>query len=145
MLSNEDQELEMPHSTHHPRSVSASSQALPDSAPVDWAGVLEDIGGDESLLRELIGTLVDFYPETLQGVRDALARNDLPAVSRGAHRLKGAVSNFGLGPAFEAARSLEESANASQLEATRAAFEIMERELERLSEKLQSYGRAPAP
>ena len=96
-------------------------------------------------MRELSETLLAFYPGALQEVRQSLGRNDLPAVSRGAHRLKGAVSNFGLGPAYAAARRLEDSANASQLEATRAAFAAVERELQFLSETLLSQGRTAAP
>src|SRR5262245_16380983 len=101
MLFHKGQEVDMLHSLNHPPSVSPDPGWQPETAPIDWTGVLDDLGGDEALLRELTETLLAFYPGALQEVRHSLNRNDLPAVSRGAHRLKGAVSNFGLGPAYD--------------------------------------------
>src|SRR5262245_102462 len=144
MLSHEGQKVEMQQSLKHLPSDSPDPGGQPETAPIDWTGVLDDLGGDEAHLRELSETLVAFYPGALQEMRHALGRTDLPAGSRGAHRLKGAVSNFGLGPAYDAARSLEEQARASQLDAARVAFDHLERELDRLSEMLQSHWGAGA-
>jgi HPt (histidine-containing phosphotransfer) domain-containing protein len=107
--------------------------------------VLEDIGGDEGLLRELVEAFVATYPETLQEIRQALGHDDLRTVSRAAHKLKGAVSNFGFGPAYDAARNLEEMALAARLAATRVTVTVVEQEFADLAEKLQAHFRAPAP
>ena len=69
---------------------------------IDWPTVIDDLGGDEALLQELIDVFVATYPETLNEARIGLARADLAGVARVAHKLKGSVGNFGFGPAWEA-------------------------------------------
>jgi HPt (histidine-containing phosphotransfer) domain-containing protein len=59
-------------------------------------------------------------------------------VARAAHKLVGSVGNFGFGPAYNAARTLEERAIASRLAATRAAFGDVVEEFEHLAERLLS-------
>ncbi len=115
---------------------------VPGTAAIDWGTVLEDMGGDESLLRELVDAFVVMYPGTLEEARQALYREDLRTVARVAHLLKGSVGNFGPGPAYEAALGLEEMALAARLEATRVTFQIVVREFEYLKLRLQAYFRA---
>ncbi|MGE5193127.1 MAG: Hpt domain-containing protein [Deltaproteobacteria bacterium] len=115
------------------------------AAAIDWGTVLEDLGGDESLLRELVEAFVAQYPAALEEIRQALYREDLGGVARAAHKLKGSVSNFGLGPAYEAAMGLEEMARAARLEATRVTLRIVEREFECLKVRLQAHLRASSP
>jgi HPt (histidine-containing phosphotransfer) domain-containing protein len=135
----------MPHPAQLAGSDPVGSPPTCDPSSIDWGTVLDDIGGDEELLRELVEAFVATYPETLQEIRQALSRDDLLAVSRGAHKLRGAVSNFGFGPAYDAARSLEEMAVAARLAATRVTATVVEREFASLAEKLQAHFRAPAP
>jgi HPt (histidine-containing phosphotransfer) domain-containing protein len=135
----------MSHLPHPPGTVPAGDLTVPDASPIDWGTVLEDIGGDEGLLRELVEAFVVTYPETLQEIRQALNRDDLRTISRAAHKLKGAVSNFGFGPAFEAARNLEEMALSARLAATRVTMAVVEQEFVSLAEKLQAHFRSPAP
>src|SRR5260221_11013877 len=58
-------------------------------------------------------------PKLIESMREAIRRGDVAALSRDAHTMKGALSNFGPGDALEAARSIEEAAHANDL--TRAA------------------------
>jgi HPt (histidine-containing phosphotransfer) domain-containing protein len=108
------------------------------AARIDWPAVLEDLGGDESLLCELIEMFVATYPVTVDEARQGLDRGDLASVARAAHKLVGSVGNFGFGPAYNAARTLEERAIASRLAATRAAFGDVVEEFEHLAERLLS-------
>lgn len=135
----------MPHSVPPPGTGPSGNPRAPVASPIDWGSVLEDIGGDEGLLRELVEAFVATYPETLQEIRQALGHDDLRTVSRAAHKLKGAVSNFGFGPAYDAARNLEEMALAARLAATRVTVTVVEQEFADLAEKLQAHFRAPAP
>jgi HPt (histidine-containing phosphotransfer) domain-containing protein len=118
------------------------AEASAEAWAVDWQNVLADIGGDMDLLRDLVDAFVATYPETLHEIYEALLRDDLRAISRAAHKLKGAVSNFGFGPAYDAARNLEEMAAASRLAATRVTVTVVEREFKLLAERLQSHFRA---
>jgi hypothetical protein len=110
-----------------------------EPANIDWSAVLDDLGGDEELLRELVEAFVVMYPSTLEEIRQALFREDLRAVACGAHKLKGSVSNFGLGPAYDAVLGLEEMARTARMEATRVTFQIAVREFECLKERLQAH------
>jgi HPt (histidine-containing phosphotransfer) domain-containing protein len=132
----------MQHYSHRPATDPAGEPPAPQTSAIDWQNVLADIGGDEGLLRDLVDAFVTTYPETLREICEALLRDDLRTISRAAHKLKGAVSNFGFGPAYDAARNLEEMAAASRLAATRVTFTVVEREFKILAEKLQSHFRA---
>jgi HPt (histidine-containing phosphotransfer) domain-containing protein len=131
----------MQHHSHRPSTVPEGAPPAAETSAIDWQNVLADIGGDEGLLRDLVDAFVATYPETLHEIYEALLRDDLRAISRAAHKLKGAVSNFGFGPAYDAARNLEEMAAASRLAATRVTFTVVEREFKLLAEKLQAHFR----
>jgi HPt (histidine-containing phosphotransfer) domain-containing protein len=108
---------------------------------IDWETVVDDLGGDEVLLQELIEVFVATYPETLKEARAWLGQGDLAAVARAAHKLKGTVGNFGFGPAWEASRALEAIAIEAKLAETRLAFAAAEREFAFLKERLLSRKR----
>ncbi len=108
---------------------------------IDWQTVIDDLGGDEALLQELIDVFIATYPETLNEARNALARADLPGVARVAHKLKGTVGNFGFGPAWEASRTLEATAKEARLAETRVTFTAAEREFAHLEVLLLSRKR----
>jgi HPt (histidine-containing phosphotransfer) domain-containing protein len=108
---------------------------------IDWQTVIDDLGGDEALLQELIDVFVATFPETLNEARTGLARGDLAGVARVAHKLKGTVGNFGLGPAWEASRTLEATAKEARLVETRVAFAAAEQEFAHLEVLLLSRKR----
>lgn len=118
-----------------------SNESVAGAWDVDWRTIIDDLGGDELLLEELIGVYLASLPETLDETRAAVARVDLPAVARAAHKLKGTVGNFGFGPAWKAARMLEETARAGNAAETTAAFEAAEQELAQLEERLKARTR----
>jgi HPt (histidine-containing phosphotransfer) domain-containing protein len=51
--------------------------------------------GDEDLLGELIDLFMDEAPGRIAGMRDAIAREDWPALSSWAHSLKGSCGSLG--------------------------------------------------
>ena len=86
---------------------------------------LEQAGGDECLLQELIQLLLDRAPGQLQRVRDAINHGDCQATARAAHLLKGSVSHFlnpeALGPLHE----LECSSKAGRMDDALEQFAIV--------------------
>lgn len=76
-------------------------------APFDRNTVLENLGGDESLLAEVSGIFIADWPENLARLRAAVAAGDAEAVRRAAHAVKGAAGNFSAERAVQAARTLE--------------------------------------
>ena len=82
-----------------------SSGALSE---VNLPELLDRVGGDSDLLREITTIFLEEYPQLLEDIRSAVARCDDHLLERSAHSLKGSVSNFGAESATAAAYSLEQ-------------------------------------
>jgi HPt (histidine-containing phosphotransfer) domain-containing protein len=92
---------------------------------LDRNQALEFVGGDARLLRELAQLFLDCYPAELAAVRTARDREDLPALARAAHAMKGSIRIFDAAT-FEAALRLETLAlrgDATQIAAACAGLE----------------------
>jgi len=85
----------------------AETAPAPPPPGFDWKAALDRVDGDMDLLRELATLFREESPVLLSEIRDALARQDGPAVQRAAHTLKGSVATFGAQEAFEAALQME--------------------------------------
>jgi len=72
----------------------------------------------------------------MQRIRKAVAARDCGALERTAHTLKGAVANFVVASATEAARRLEIMGREGDLSGAEAALEDLEREIARLQPAL---------
>jgi HPt (histidine-containing phosphotransfer) domain-containing protein len=62
-----------------------------------------------------VGLFLDDYPQSLEMIRDAVARGDQSGLERHAHSLKGSVSTFGAQEAFDAALALEKQGRTGDL------------------------------
>lgn len=78
--------------------------------PIDRNWVLEQIGGDENLLREIAAVFLIDSPDLRRQLAACLARQDFIALHGVAHCSKSAVGNFGSPLAVAAAVELEEAA-----------------------------------
>lgn len=74
---------------------------------LDLDSVLDRVGGDVDLLREIAGMFLEEYPVLLVEIAAAVHLKDPVRLERAAHSLKGAVSNFGAKTPTDAAFSLE--------------------------------------
>lgn len=80
---------------------------MPDTSAADppaWdrPALVDRIGGDEDLARELGALFVEGLPELIETVRLAVEQGDSVATDRAAHTLNGAAANVGA-EAFQAA------------------------------------------
>lgn len=98
------------------------------------ANALESVEGDKELLKELIEIFIDDYPVVIKSLEEAFNSKECGQVEKVTHRLKGAMSNFGPGPAVELALRLEMIAREGDFE---GAWEIYP-DLIEASEKLIS-------
>jgi CheY-like chemotaxis protein len=86
----------------------------------DRSFALEQAGGDECLLQELIELFLDRAPGQLQRLEDGIDHGDCQATARSAHLLKGSVSNFLDPQALAPLHELERLSKAGRLlEATK--------------------------
>lgn len=86
------------------------SLSLPDSTIFNRQWTLEQIGGDEELLREIAIVFLSDGPDIRQRLLAALRADDRVALHATAHCAKSAVGNFGATTAVQAAVQLEEAA-----------------------------------
>jgi two-component system, sensor histidine kinase and response regulator len=95
---------------------------------------------DSGLMAELADLFLKTCPATLKRARAALERGDARALERAAHQLKGSVSHFTAPAAYQAAAALEQIAKPGKLGEAGAAFEALQKEIERLMPALANFG-----
>jgi CheY-like chemotaxis protein len=72
----------------------------------------ENLGGDETLIREVINVFLDDAPRQIQNLEKAVAEADASMIERQAHTLKGAAGNVGAEILQAAASVLEKAGQA---------------------------------
>ncbi len=127
-----------------PTSAAGAAAAAPGAAgtngvadggpPVDLAALHELTDGDTAFQRELIDVFIASGDTTLAALRDALRSEDLPAVRRYAHSLKGASANLRARALAARALVLEEAAAAGNLAGCQHASAALEADYRLTSE-----------
>jgi HPt (histidine-containing phosphotransfer) domain-containing protein len=113
------------------------SDTSPEGQVVDWDRALRRVGGSKEVLQEVVELFCTHEcPRLVQGIRDGLAKRDAAMLERAAHTLKGNVDLFGAERAFDAARSLEESAHNSDFQQAAGMWRTLEQELPSLKSAL---------
>jgi len=105
---------------------------------LDEAVALSRVGGDVELLREVVGLFLDDYPQSLEMIREAVARGDQSGLERHAHSLKGSVATFGAEEVFQAALALEKQGRSGDLAGSADNFRRLETALTLLRPELEA-------
>ena len=100
------------------------------------------MAGDRDLLRTLVDIYVQTTPGQLEELRQAILRRD-PTIRRLAHTLKGAVGNFGQGPAWQAALRLETMGREGNLADVEPAGAALTEAMDQLKEALLAWVAEP--
>jgi HPt (histidine-containing phosphotransfer) domain-containing protein len=87
------------------------------------------VGGDRSLLREMINHFVEDYPKRVTEIIDALRRKDAEAVEFAAHAVKGAAMTLCVLRVAKWAASIEKMGRDAELLSASAALAALEQEL----------------
>ena len=104
---------------------------------VDRAAVLDRVGGDEDLLREITCLFLTEYPRLIDEIQSAVDTGDATRLERAAHSLKGSVSNFGAPAATEAAYRLESIGRKLQMTQAAEALEELVSQFQQLHPELE--------
>jgi HPt (histidine-containing phosphotransfer) domain-containing protein len=83
------------------------SQQPPKSA--DSAGAIKSSLGDNPRMQAIIPEFIDGLPDQVRMMTDLLERNDLAALQKVIHQLRGAAGGYGFEPITEPATIAEES------------------------------------
>lgn len=100
-----------------PVDVSRATEVM-DGTPgvvIDRAALLERLGGDVALMKEIAEAFITGAPELIDQMRQAIRAQDCDALHRSAHTYKGTISIFGARSAAELAAQLEHRASAGDL------------------------------
>ena len=90
------------------------------------------MGGDRTLLTELLGIFVDDAPGNLQALHAAMTPFDGEAVARAAHTIKGRARAIGAGTTAELAERLERAGGAGEATACGTLLAELEDAIARL-------------
>jgi PAS domain S-box-containing protein len=117
----------------------AASGAGDAFGPLNWNHALETAEGDETLLRQVVSSLIEECPLLLrqldQGLRDA----DLPTIRRAAHTLKGNLQIFGQTRAQALAERAEQLGPNDAPEEYRSVLDALAGELTTMMSELRRY------
>jgi HPt (histidine-containing phosphotransfer) domain-containing protein len=111
-----------------------------DTLLVDRDALLDRVGGDEDLMREITAIFLAEYPELIQDIERAVAAGDAKGLERAAHSLKGSVSNFGAEAATQAAYRLEAMGRKGQIDEAPAALAELLVQFQQLHPVLEELG-----
>ncbi len=108
-----------------------------ESPPVmDLAAALDRFDGDQDLFLTLAGLFVERSAQALTAIQLAVTSQDLPALVKEAHKLKGSAMEFCARPCVAAAAALEESARKAAVQDLAAGGERVCAEVDRLTAAL---------
>ena len=110
----------------------------------DPADVLARVGGDRSLLAELVEIFRQHWPTMIGDLRAAASAGDGPALERHAHALRGSVASLGARTSAELALALETMGRAGETAGADARVVELEHELRRLEQGLAEFSRHAA-
>lgn len=104
--------------------------------PVDTRELLERVGGDQDLLRHLIGIFLQDYPEVLVEIKKSVASANADTLHRFSHRLKGTLGNFAAHKAFQHAQELESISMTGNMSDAEECLMKLEAEIARVGDTL---------
>jgi two-component system, sensor histidine kinase and response regulator len=98
----------------------------------EWtpAAMLERLGGDEELARQLVELFIAECPRMMAAVRESVESVDAEQVRRAAHAFKGSVGNFTDGAPMTTAFELEQIGRLGGLDQAPGLLARLEREVE---------------
>ncbi len=99
---------------------------------IDWspAVMLERLGGDDELARQLVELFIAECPRMMAVVRDSVASGDPDQVRRAAHAFKGSVGNFTDDAPMTTAFELEHIGREGRIDGATALLARLEAEVE---------------
>jgi CheY-like chemotaxis protein len=102
------------------------------SESFDRAFALEQAGGDEALLLELISLLQMKGPEQIDRLKKSLGQNDARAIEQASHLLKGSLSQFAPPFALRPLLDIEQMAKQDRIEEARSLLPAADLMIKRL-------------
>lgn len=100
--------------------------------------ILEAVGGNLKLLARVRDAFSSQSPRLLDAMRDAIAQRNADLLFRSAHTLKGAIANFGIGEALDAATELERAGKEADFSRASTLLPRLESVVRELEERMSA-------
>lgn len=100
--------------------------------------ILEAVGGNIKLLARVRDAFLAQSPRLLESMREAIAQRNSDELYRSAHTLKGAISNFGMGEALEAAIRIEHAGRDADFADAQTVLPRLEAAVKELQERMSA-------
>ncbi|MEZ6055145.1 MAG: ATP-binding protein [Planctomycetaceae bacterium] len=107
--------------------------------PCDWKLAVVRMGGREELLVQMVDLFFTEMQKLLPALHQAIAAEEMPAVQRLAHSIKGSAALFAAPAAVAAAARIEVMGRTSNLAGVDEALPILEHEIDRLIQALTTH------
>jgi CheY-like chemotaxis protein len=114
----------------------------PQAAAFNRAELIERLGGDATLLKDVIRLFLDDCPLRLTAIKQAVDQQDADLIRTTAHALKGAAGTMSARRVFEAAQTLERLGAEARLEPTQAAWRALAKEAAELMDTFRQMDAA---
>ena len=108
---------------------------------IDLSDLLDNVGGKQSLLLELVNIFLDECPRNIAQMRQAIDNRDPGTLRLAAHTLKGSLRLFGAEHPASLAHALEELGKRETLDQANSELAKLERDVQHLLASLRAYTR----
>jgi HPt (histidine-containing phosphotransfer) domain-containing protein len=108
----------------------------PDRKICDLKAALKRMGGNVSILQQLVEYYREDVPPLIDRLRAGIAANNPGEIQHAAHSIKGLVVNFDADSSTHAALQLEQMARSRDLTKAAQALDNLEKEIARLNTDL---------
>lgn len=116
-----------------------SADKTAETVQFDVEAALEQVGGDDSLLNQVVEMLIQIAPGWLDSLERHLKENDAASSRRVAHSLKNSAENLGIRSVGESLLKLETEAAKGSLDKARELWPECRRKYDQLLATLQRY------
>jgi signal transduction histidine kinase/CheY-like chemotaxis protein len=103
------------------------------------ANLLDRVGGDEKLARQMTATFLRDTPKRIAGIQKALKAKNAQALASLAHALKGSVSIFDAEAALDFSQKLQDLGRANDFSGTAELYGQLKEEIAKLEANLRGY------
>ena len=100
--------------------------------------IMEAVGGNVKLLARVRDAFTSQSPRLIATMRDAIEHGNADELYRSAHTLKGAISNFGMGEALDAAIQIERAGREGDFTAAATLLPQLETSVRELEERMSA-------
>ncbi len=110
-----------------------------DKTVFDKDEALKMFEGDEEFLKELVEVFINDTPEQMSEVREAVDSRNSKTIEKSAHKLKGAVANFGKNATTDTAFKLETMGKENNLVGVEEVYGTLVKDVESLTNALMEF------